>query len=253
MSIKQKDYLTIGEVASYLGWSTRFVDGLVRGEKLPGLEINGEWRFRREELVDWLNRKIQTLDTVRVSELENKLEGDLLADGVFKTVRPDRLSSRLPETGIALDIQVESKPELLKALVKLANQTGNLLDSDHLHASLVDRESLCSTALPGGLAICHPRRPLPFAIKDYLLCFLRTAKPIAFGAEDGESTSIFFLLGAPDDQAHLHGLARLARILNPETIRELKEVRSSQEVLDLINQREREISGEVPPSTVVFE
>ncbi|MDP3850468.1 MAG: PTS sugar transporter subunit IIA [Luteolibacter sp.] len=240
-TIIQQEYLSIGQLAAYLGWSTRFIEGLVRGEHLPGLEIDGQWRFRRDDVVDWLEQKIQTLDTARVTELETKMETSLLADGVFRTTRTDRLASRLPLKGIALDVPATTKTEVLRSLAALAEATGLLFDKDYLLASLVDREALCSTAMPGGVALCHPRRPIPTVIQRQFLCFLRTAAPVDFGAEDGEGTSAFFLLCTPDDRSHLHGLARLARILQGDTLDILKSASSTEDVLRAIAEAEARI------------
>ena len=208
---------------------------------MPGFEIDGQWRFRRSEVVDWLEQKIQTLDTARVSELEAKLESSLLADGTFRTTRTDRLASRLPLKGIVLDVPLVTKAEVLRSLVSLAEATGLLSDKDYLLASLVDRESLCSTAVPGGVALCHPRRPVPSIIDRQFLCFLRTAAPVDFGADNGEGTSVFFLLCAPDDRSHLHGLARLARILQGGTLDVLKSAPSTEDVLAAIAEAEAKI------------
>jgi mannitol/fructose-specific phosphotransferase system IIA component (Ntr-type) len=228
------DFLTIGQLAAHFGWSPRFVEGLVRGERLPAIEIDGQWHFRREEVVDWLELKIQTLDSVRVNELEAKLENSLLADGTFRTRRSDRLASRLPLKGIALDVPVTNKAEVLRALAELADGTGLLFEKDFLLASLIERESLCSTALPDGVAICHPRRAVPSAIERQFLCFLRSAAPVDFGADDGEGTSVFFLVCAPDDRAHLHGLARLARILHSGGLDAVKSAPTPEAVKDTL-------------------
>ncbi len=245
MDTESKEYLTIGEVAGYLGWSVRFVEGLVRGEKLSAHEVNGEWRFSREELVDWLNRKLQTLDVIRIGELESTLEGELLADGTFQRVRADRLSSQLPLDAIDLDVTVQSKIGVLQHLVHLAERSSKLDDREALYVSLLEREALYSTALPQGVAICHPRKPLPSAIRGYALAFLRTHQPVHFGADDGEGTYLFFLFCAPDERAHLHGLARLARILTPSVIAALKMASSAADVLGLIHGRELEITDDV--------
>ncbi|NQX02524.1 PTS sugar transporter subunit IIA [bacterium] len=101
--------------------------------------------------------------------------------------------------------------------------------------------SLCSTAMPGGVALCHPRRPIPSAIKRQFLCLLRTATPVDFGAEDGEGTSVFFLLCTPDDRSHLHGLARLARILHGGTLEILKSAVNSKEVVAALANAESKI------------
>lgn len=239
--VNNSEYITIGQLAAYLGWSTRFIEGLVRGEKMPGLEIDGQWRFRRDDVVDWLEQKIQTLDTARVTELEAKMESSLLADGTFRTTRTDRLTSRLPLKGIALDVPAADKTQALESLSTLAEATGLLFDKQHLLDSLVDREALCSTAMPGGVALCHPRRPIPSIIERQFLTFLRTEKPVDFGAEDGEGTTLFFLLCTPDDRSHLHGLARLARVLHPETLEALKNAGTSEEILDILADAESKV------------
>lgn len=241
-TIIPKEYLTIGQLAEYLGWSARFIEGLVRGERLPGLEIDGQWRFRRDDVVDWLEQKIQTLDAAHVSDLETNLESALVAEGVFRIPhRADRLASRLPQKGIALDVPATTKADVLRAIVDLAEATGLLLDKDYLLASLIDREALCSTALPGGVALCHPRRPIPSAIERQFLCLLRTKAPVDFGAEDGEGTSLFFLLCAPDDRSHLHGIARLARILHGGAIDPLTKATDSEAVLQAFADAEARI------------
>ena len=240
-TIIQQEYISIGQLAAYLGWSTRFIEGLVRGEQLPGLESNGQWRFRRDDVVDWLEQKIQTLDAARVSELEAKMESSLLADGTFRTNRADRLTSRLPLKGIALEVQAGSKADLLRSLATVAEATGLLFDREHLLASLIDRESLCSTAMPGGVALCHPRRPVPSIIERQFLCFLRTTSPVDFGADDGEGSSLFFLLCTPDDRSHLHGLARLARILHGSTLELLKAAVTTEDILSILATAEARI------------
>lgn len=230
----QREYLTIGQLASYLGWSTRFIEGLVRGERLPGLVVDGKWLFRRDDVVDWLEQKIQTLDTARVSELEDTLENELIAEGIFRTRRLDRLASRMPLRGIVLDVPLHTKSDVLRALAELAEATGHVYDKEYLLASLVDRESLCSTAVPGGIALCHPRRPVPSAIERQFVCFLRTKEPVDFGSDDGEGTSLYFLLCAQDDRSHLHGLARLARILHSGIAGTLRTATSAEEIVAAI-------------------
>jgi PTS system nitrogen regulatory IIA component len=81
-----------------------------------------------------------------------------------------------------------------------------------LHA-IRAREDLASTALPAGVAIPHPRRPLPTALGESVLAFGRTTGGIPFGAPLGGLTDIFFLVCCRDDRTHLRVLARLTRLL----------------------------------------
>lgn len=230
------DILTLGDVAAMLGWTPRIVERLAAGGRLPGTEVGGQWQFRREELIDWLDRRIQTLDTAQVADLEQKLESELQA-----AARQVHIAERLRPDLVALGVPAAGRTEVLKELAGLASRTGHVLDSTLLAASLAEREALCSTALPGGVAICHPRRPAPHLLRRTILAVLKTAGPVAFGAEDGEPSRLFFLIAAVDDRAHLYALARLTRILQGATLRALLHAPSAQAFIDVIRRRETEI------------
>jgi PTS system nitrogen regulatory IIA component len=242
----KSEYLNIGQLASNLGWSVRFIEGLVRGEKLPGMEIEGVWHFRRDDVIDWLEQKIQSLDASRVLQLEKRVESSLVADGFYRRpVATDRLTSRMSNEGISLDVHIDNKTDVLRALACLAERTGLLYDRPYLLASLMDREALCSTAMPGGVALCHPRRPIPTAISTQFVCLLRTLSPVDFGAVDGEGTSVFFLLCAPDDRSHLYGLARVARILHNGALEAIKSAKTEEEVKFAITSVENRINSQI--------
>src|SRR5438445_7808636 len=80
-----------------------------------------------------------------------------------------------------------------------------------------------STALDSGVAIPHPRRPLPGALGESVMAYGKTASGIAFGAPGGGLTDIFFLVCCRDDRTHLQVLARLSRLLlRPGFVDELR-------------------------------
>jgi mannitol/fructose-specific phosphotransferase system IIA component (Ntr-type) len=230
------EFLSLGEVAASLGWSPRFVECLATGGQLPGIQTDGVWRFRRADLVEWLDPKIQTLDTQQVAELEHKLESELQSES-----RKIRIADRLRPEQVELVSPAPGRREVLKGLVDLAEKTGLVTDGLQLLASLVEREELCSTALPGGFALCHPRRPSPHLSRRTVFALLRTQQPVAFGAEDGSATRLFFLLAATDDRAHLYALARLTRILRGRALEELLAARSPEDVIEIIQRREAQI------------
>jgi PTS system nitrogen regulatory IIA component len=237
----QNGTITIDQLAVYLGWSTRTIMKLVRDAHLPTIEMDGKKIFRLNEVLDWVEQNMSIIDRPQVSEWEAKMESSLLEDGIFRTTRTDRLTSRLPVTGIALDVPLTNKSEIIRGIGSLASNTGLLYDRNQLIASLMDREALCSTAMPGGVALCHPRRPIPLIIERQFLCFLRTASPVDFEAEDGSDTSLFFLLCTPDDRSHLHGLARLARILHGDTLELLRSAATPEELLAVLADAESKI------------
>ncbi|MEO5716792.1 MAG: PTS sugar transporter subunit IIA [Luteolibacter sp.] len=242
----KSEYLNITQLASNLGWSVGFIEGLVRGERLPGMEIDGVWHFRRDDVIDWLEQKIHSLDAACVIQLEKRVEDSLVADGSYKRpVAKDRLTSRMPDDGISLGVHIETKTDVLRALACLAERTGLLDDREYLLAALLDREALCSTAMPGGVALCHPRRPVPTVIRSQFVCFLRTLNPVDFGAPDGEGTSMFFLLCAPDDRTHLYGLARVARILHLGGLENIRSAKTEAELKLAITFVENELNADI--------
>jgi nitrogen PTS system EIIA component len=232
------EYLTIGQVTAYLGWTHLFVERLAAGGQLPGIEKDGQWLFRRDELIDWLDQKINSLDATKVADLEQKLEGELQAAS-----RNIRIADRLKPEFVGIDVSAAGRSEVLEQLVGFAEKTGLVVDGVRLRASLAERETLCSTALPGGFAFCHPRRPAPHLLRRTVLSVLRTAQSLPFGATDGEPTRLFFLIAAIDDRAHLYALARLTRIVRGETLGELLRAPTADELIAIIRRREAEIDA----------
>ena len=51
------DILTIRDVAEYLRVTEKTVYGLAQKRKIPGFKVGGQWRFRREDLDDWIKRQ----------------------------------------------------------------------------------------------------------------------------------------------------------------------------------------------------
>jgi excisionase family DNA binding protein len=51
-----EDILTIREVAEYLKVTEKTVYGLAQKRKIPCFKVGGQWRFRREDLDDWIKR-----------------------------------------------------------------------------------------------------------------------------------------------------------------------------------------------------
>lgn len=241
--MSNRDELTLAEVAAYLGWTTRFVERLAVGGKLPGREAEGQWRFKRRDLIDWLDQKIQTLDLARVAELEHRLEEELASDTDQPRGVAASLSARLTRETVELGHPAGTKADVLRSLVDLASRSGAVADPELLLASIVERENLCSTALPGGVALVHPRRPLPKALHRPVLALIRTSAPVAFGAPDGELTGLFFLVATLDDREHLHALARLVRILRGEALAALQGAASAGEVIAILKRREAEIDA----------
>jgi mannitol/fructose-specific phosphotransferase system IIA component len=100
---------------------------------------------------------------------------------------------------------------------------------------VVERESLASTAMEGGVAFLHTRaRDKGKISRPFLVCG-RSWEGIAFGGPDGRPTFLFFLMGLKYDKLHLPILGRLARSLrNPQTIAKLRAMSSPDKLRALL-------------------
>jgi PTS system nitrogen regulatory IIA component len=115
-------------------------------------------------------------------------------------------------------------------------------DPQAILEAIRQREEVRSTALPSGVAIPHPHRPLPAALGESLVAYGRTTSPIPFGAPNGNLTDIFFLVCCRDDRTHLRVLARLSRLLlRPDFLDQLRAAETPQQTWEVIHRAEQDL------------
>jgi len=148
------------------------------------------------------------------------------------------VTALLPENGLSLQLPARTKNSVLRELVALADRTELLYDAEGLFESLVAREEACSTALPRGIAIPHPVRPLPYALAQPFICLARVTGGVGFGDPDGKLTYLFFLICCQDHRHHLTVLARLMRMLDLPTLEGLITMEGEAKIRELLRARE---------------
>ncbi len=75
MTTRLPRLLTTAAVAEWLGYSTRHVTRLARSGDLPARVVGGQFRFREDHLLAWLER--QPTPTVEVRDEPVRLKGSL--------------------------------------------------------------------------------------------------------------------------------------------------------------------------------
>jgi len=128
------------------------------------------------------------------------------------------LPELLKTSYINLDLTSKTRSSAIRDMVALAESTGRVFDPRELLTSIEAREALCSTALPGGFALLHARNYDAYRFESSFIALGRTIQSIPFGAPDGGSTRLFFLICCQDDRIHLHTLARLCMIATKTNI-----------------------------------
>ena len=224
--------MTLPELARHIGMDAREVKRLADRGVLPGRLIGGEWRFNRAQLLEWLQREMHALDEKHVRNLDRAMS---------ETEDEVVIESLLATEGIDMALPARSRPSLLRELVVLAERTGLVWDAPAIVEALEEREELAPTALAGGLALPHPRQPLPHATAEPFICMARVPAGIPFGAPDGKLTDLFVFVCCHDERQHLLALARLALIFNSNLPQDLREIDDAEDALALMIDTERQV------------
>lgn len=219
----------VDRLARYLHLTPPQVIRLAERGKLPGRKVAGHWRFAEPDIHTWLEQRIGLSDEQGLLEVEHVLRKAAPAD------QPEiRIAALLPREAIAIPLVARTKASVIDAMVELAAGTGLLWDAKAMAAAVRAREDLHSTALEDGVALLHPRRPMPQILAQPLLALGCTTCGIPFGSNVPLS-DVFFLICSIEDRGHLQLLARLSRLLTaPGFLNGLHQAATPQEVHDLI-------------------
>jgi len=220
-------------LARYLHLSPQQVIKLAERGNLPGRKVGGQWRFSKPDIHLWLERRIGLSDEAELKEVEAALRHSLPAENQL----PVKLAEFLPREAIAVPLAARTRNSVIDEMVRLAAQTGWLWDPQQMAEAVKAREDMHTTALENGVALLHPRRPLPDILQRPFLSLGRTFSGIPFGAE--LLTDVFFLICSTDDRGHLRTLARISRLLTaPGFLDALRAAGSADETHRLIGETE---------------
>lgn len=218
-----REFLTLEELAQRVGRDRRIVEKQVQRGVIPGRRVNGEWRFDDREITHWLEQDLRTFDDSQLEQLELSQNSP-----EFATHTPLQALLKLETCEIPLD--AGTKPAVLQALVEIAGRTWQVWDPSAVLTAVRDREHVMSTAFANGIAIPHPRNPLPDALGESIIAFGRTSSGIPFGGPQRSLTDIFFLVLARDSRTHLQILARLGRLIQDDGL--LTQLRNCEKTAD---------------------
>jgi len=120
------------------------------------------------------------------------------------------ISALINADNVHCHVDASSRKRVLQLAAELIGDAK--LPADTLFDSLMARERLGSTGLGDGIAIPHCRSDCD-AMR---VGFISLARPIDYGASDGEDVDLLFVLVVPEDEqhAHLQALAQLAEVFS---------------------------------------
>ncbi len=232
--------LDLDGVADYLHLTRAEVEQRVKNREIPFERRGQRVVFRKQDIEEWASRRILGFSGQRLAAYHGQS-----TRRIKKILSNEAILPEMLEAGaVASAMESRTRPSVLCDLVALAEKTGNVCNGKELLEGLKLREELCSTAVPEGFALPHPRFHEPELFERSFIVAGRTVQEIHFGAPDGSPTQLFFLICCRDDRLHLHTLARLCLMARKtEIIRQLLDAPDAQTMRDALLAAEREVLG----------
>src|SRR5262249_55133904 len=229
-----QDDFDIDRLAAYLHMMPAAVQKLAERGKLPGRRIGSDWRFSAAEIHHWLEDRIGLSDEQELVHVEGALDNASAESDVEQI----SIASLLRLEAIEIPLEARTRGSVVGRMTEIAAPTHLLWDPDKMADAVRAREEMHSTALDNGVALLHPRRPMPGILAEALLALGISPGGIPFGT-NGRLTDIFFLICSTSDHEHLRILARLSRVINDSTfLAALREAHNPAAVHKLIQERD---------------
>ena len=124
----------------------------------------------------------------------------------------------LKEGAIIPDLKATDKKNVIKELVTLLKDIGEISDQEKIVEIMLEREKLGSTGIGQGIAVPHAKTD---QVKQIVVAFGLSQKGVNFESLDEEPVYLIFLVLAPVDATgmHLKLLAKIARLLKDKVFR----------------------------------
>lgn len=221
--------LSVKDVAEILNVSEKTIYRMIQNEIIPCFRVGGQWRFDRREIVSWMEdaREFQH----KVFAEKHSIE-DEESISIVEFLQRGSIYYKLPGS--------TKKSAILACLEHIRTRVPQL-DIERLFASIMQRETLCSTAIGHGIAIPHPKSFGKFTALSYIaFCFLE--KPIPFEALDNEDVDTLFFIFPKSERRFLRIQAKLLRLLRDEEVLSvIKRASTADKIYEVLSRKEIEI------------
>ncbi|VGO17302.1 PTS system fructose-specific EIIABC component [Pontiella desulfatans] len=172
------EIMTIEEVAAYLRVSERTVYDWAQKGDLPGGKLGTTWRFKREDVENWVNSRISTKPA-------SSIIGGVTSSATLTAER-------------VVIIEETDKDTVLRQLVDLLAESPFVHNRAELLKGIFAREELMSTGIGFGIGVPHVRID---SVSDLVMAVAVCKRPISgYSSLDNEPVHIVCMLAARSDQ-----------------------------------------------------
>jgi mannitol/fructose-specific phosphotransferase system IIA component (Ntr-type) len=144
------------------------------------------------------------------------------------------LIDMVTEEIVKTPLESKDKPDVLRELVQILKDAGEIDDFDVVLKAIQEREDKGSTGLEKSIAVPHAKTP---AVSSLKLAIGIAPDGLDFDALDKQPSKLFFLLVAAPDQSgpHVEALGEIAKLSRSNAFcRALVNADSAAEVVELL-------------------
>ncbi len=217
--------LSIKEVARMMNLPEITIIRWIKQGKIPFYLKDGRYVFNEKQLVSWAKMHNISLRQRGPTDKDDKDKEQKIT--LYKAIN---------KGGVFFDVGGENVKEVLRESINLIELPSGI-DKEELFEKLIQREELCSTGIGDGVAIPHPRHPIPNLGPMVPVFFLK--KEIDFNAIDGKPVFVLFIILSPSTNIHLRLLSCLSFCLrDKDFLKFLKKCDSKDSLLNKIQELE---------------
>lgn len=222
--------LTLSETAQYLKIAEKTLQRMIRDKKIPCSRVGNQWRFMKNVVDEWL---IEGMNLPKQGDSYSLLEKNEV----------ELQLSRLLLDAIC-PIRAGSKKDILSQLI-VPLQKHRLLDSpENYLAMLLKREAMVSTAIGGGLALPHIRRPQDHSSPSPHVVLGISPEGLEYDSLDGEKVHLFFLIFCSSEVVHLRLMSRISSLVKQaDSLKDWLSIQNKEEAERLLIEAESRMLG----------
>ena len=218
-----KTFISIKGVAEKLGVSEKTIYRMVGDNQIPfAVKIGGQWRFKADEVVDWIDSQKQPATTVPRKKTDYRIS----------------LASALENGAVLYRIHGSNRDEIIDELLAALPYSAGI-DGKAVKISVLSRESVASSSM-AGIAWMRPDPALPIYLEKSMVILAFLEQAVDFKALDQRKTELLFLV-LPANNTEMAILERkLWRLsMSAPFLTGLREQLTRKKLLDFIVAQER--------------
>ncbi|HKC24799.1 MAG TPA: PTS sugar transporter subunit IIA [Thermoanaerobaculia bacterium] len=232
------EIFSIRQLAAYLMVSEKTIYRMMEKRQIPGVRVGSQWRFRRHDIEAWLSEQVREVEHGRKRGVVDELDAPQEID-VVPFIDVENIRVRLPAA---------PKDELIASIIRDAALDPHV-DRAQLAASILQRESVCSTALLPAVAFPHPVVSEEFRFTKKRLLVATLDAPVDFGDPHGHHPWIVCVILACSLRGHLFALSRALKLFGDGELQErLRASASREDVLMNLAAFERQLTTTASPT-----